>query len=205
VTHYVVDIIYGVLSLHGSLAATSAGVLGEAAAPVVVLTWLQMAGRPRPDWLGKAGRRAGDIGVGIAVGLGMFVASEICVGITLAIARAIQGHNPTFPNVGRDFHGGWLVAYGFLLIVAAPICEEVLFRGFLFRGLRTRWGWWPSAFLSSGLFALVHASPYRLLNTFVDGLILARIYEGRKDLLTTIASHCTLNTIVFLIVLGRLH
>ncbi|MEP7060474.1 MAG: type II CAAX endopeptidase family protein [Actinomycetota bacterium] len=197
--------LYGLLGLHGAFAGTLDGILGEAAGPVTVLLWLRVAGRARPPWFARGLRAAGDIGVGIASGLGMWVASIICVGVTLVIARAFLGHTPDLPKIGEEFRGGWLIAFGLILVVVAPLCEELLFRGFLFRGLRGRWAYWPAALVSSICFAIAHGSPFRLLNTFADGLILSALYEGRKSLITSIAAHATLNTIVFLFMLNHLY
>ncbi|MEA2556039.1 MAG: protease family protein [Actinomycetota bacterium] len=202
---YFGQIVFGVLELHGSLGATVATFLLEASGPAVIFGWLRSVGRPRPAWLGRAGRRAGDVGLGFVIGLALLFSSGICVAITIAIAKAILGHQPTLPNPAQGFRGGWLIPLGLMLCVTAPLCEEILFRGFLFRGLRTRWGWWPAALVSSLLFALAHGSPYRLLNIFVDGLILSAIYERRKSLLTTITAHATLNTIIFITILTRLY
>ena len=202
--HYVLLTVYGILRLQGSWAATIADVLTEAAAPVVVLVWLRVADKPKSTWFGRAGRRAADIGIGIAVGFGIFVAARICLSISYAIARAFGVLYPAIPRPNLELRGGWLIAYGFLLIVVAPFCEEILFRGFLFRGFRSRWAWWPAALLSALLFAVVHASPYRLLDTLAGGLILAGIYEGRKSLLASMAAHSTLNTIVFVLILRSL-
>jgi membrane protease YdiL (CAAX protease family) len=197
------EVVFGVLGLRGSLAETLATFLLEASGPAVIFGWLRSTGRSRPAWFGRAGRRAGDVGLGFVIGVALLFASGICVAITIAIAKAIVGHQPTLPNPAQGFRGGWLIPLGLMLCVTAPLCEEILFRGFLFRGLRTRWGWWPAALVSSLLFALAHGSPYRLLNVFVDGLILSAIYESRKSLLTTITAHATLNTIIFITILNR--
>jgi sodium transport system permease protein len=63
----------------------------------------------------------------------------------------------------------WLV-----IAVTPAICEEFLFRGLILSGLR-RLGRWPALLLSSLLFAVAHASIYRLLPTFFLGLCLGYI------------------------------
>ncbi len=60
----------------------------------------------------------------------------------------------------------WLV-----LGVTPAICEELFFRGLVFSGLR-RLGAWPAVLLSALLFGLAHASIYRLLPTFILGVLL---------------------------------
>ena len=49
------------------------------------------------------------------------------------------------------------VAAVLMIVVLAPVAEELFFRGFLFAGLRTRWSLWPAAITSGLIFGLVHA------------------------------------------------
>jgi membrane protease YdiL (CAAX protease family) len=44
-----------------------------------------------------------------------------------------------------------------MIVLLAPVAEELFFRGFLFAGLRTRWSFWPAAITSGLIFGLVHA------------------------------------------------
>jgi membrane protease YdiL (CAAX protease family) len=44
-----------------------------------------------------------------------------------------------------------------LIVVLAPVSEELFFRGFLFSGLRARFSLWPAVIASGLLFGLVHA------------------------------------------------
>jgi sodium transport system permease protein len=68
--------------------------------------------------------------------------------------------------------GGGVPLWALLLLVAVTpgLCEELFFRGFVLSGLRA-WGPWVSLGLSSLLFGLVHGSIYRLLPTFLLGLL----------------------------------
>lgn len=43
-----------------------------------------------------------------------------------------------------------------LAVVAAPIVEEFIFRGLLFRGMRHAWGFVPSMLASAAIFAVIH-------------------------------------------------
>ena len=83
--------------------------------------------------------------------------------------------------------------------VAAPICEEVFFRGMLFRLLRTRVPLWAAVLVSAMAFGLAHASPAvspALLPTFVFmGIVLAVVYVRTGWLTNNILLHAASNAI----------
>jgi membrane protease YdiL (CAAX protease family) len=88
--------------------------------------------------------------------------------------------------------------------VAAPICEEVFFRGMLFRLLRTRVPLWAAVLLSAIAFGLAHASPAvsaALLPTFMYmGTVLAVVYVRTGWLTNTILLHGISNAIATVLV-----
>ncbi len=80
-------------------------------------------------------------------------------------------------------------------VLAAPLVEEFIFRGILYRGFR-RSVRAPSAALASALvFALVHPAA-SALPVFVMALLAALAYERSGWLATPIAAHMTYNAIV---------
>jgi len=88
--------------------------------------------------------------------------------------------------------------------VAAPICEEVFFRGMLFRLLRTRVPLWAAVLLSAIAFGLAHASPAvsaALLPTFMYmGIVLAVVYVRTGWLTNNILLHSLSNAIATVLV-----
>ncbi len=84
--------------------------------------------------------------------------------------------------------------------VAAPVCEELFFRGMLFRLLQTRMGLWIGVIGSALGFGAAHASPavsLALLPTFVYmGVVLALLYVRTGFLTNTILLHALNNAIV---------
>jgi membrane protease YdiL (CAAX protease family) len=69
---------------------------------------------------------------------------------------------------------GWLPCCG-SVVVAAPIGEETLFRGFLFRGWhRSPRDAWPAIIVTALLWALIHLQYdiYLIAQVFVYGLVL---------------------------------
>lgn len=88
--------------------------------------------------------------------------------------------------------------------VAAPLCEEVFFRGMLFRLLRTRVPLWAAVLLSAVAFGLAHASPAvsaALLPTFMYmGIVLAVVYVRTGWLTNTILLHGLSNAVATVLV-----
>jgi membrane protease YdiL (CAAX protease family) len=80
-----------------------------------------------------------------------------------------------------------------LACVAAPISEELFFRGLLFRGL-LRWGFWPAAAVSALVFSAIHFDIGSLFPYFVIGMILAWLYWARGSLMEAVLFHFLFNT-----------
>lgn len=85
-----------------------------------------------------------------------------------------------------------------LMVVLAPVVEEIIFRGFVYRMLREQWGVWVSVAASSVFFSLLHhgliVSPQ-----LVGGIIFALAYEWTKSLWVPIALHMGANGAVYVL------
>jgi len=86
---------------------------------------------------------------------------------------------------------------GVLAILAAPIAEETFFRGFLFAGLRVRWGTFWAALASGLLFAALHFSLGSIVPFTVIGMLLAWAYAFSGSLWTAIGAHFAFNAVSF--------
>ncbi len=98
------------------------------------------------------------------------------------------------------------LAGGILLVcVAAPLAEELFFRGFLFGALRRR-GLFVAAAVTGLAFGLAHvaSSPIGFLVPLAAlGVILCLLYERTGSLYPSIALHCLNNSIAFGVGDGR--
>jgi len=86
---------------------------------------------------------------------------------------------------------------GVLAVLAAPIAEETFFRGFLFAGLRVRWGTFWAALASGLLFAAVHFSLGSIVPFTVIGMLLAWAYVFSGSLWTPVCAHLIFNSVSF--------
>jgi membrane protease YdiL (CAAX protease family) len=163
-----------------------------------VLWWMRATGNGGIERMGlRRGQfSAGDVGVGVGMGIVLLVTSVIITLITRSIVISVTGHTPrSSSNFDRYLPGNWIYVGAVMAVLVAPIAEEFLFRGFLFQGLRRRWSFWPAALVSATLFAILHQQAIRLPELIVAGVILAWVYESRRTLTASILTHFTLNLI----------
>jgi hypothetical protein len=84
-----------------------------------------------------------------------------------------------------------------LISVAAPVVEELFFRGILFGSLRDYLPAWNAALLGGGLFALIHFQYQLLLPLWFFGTILCLIYHRTGSIKVVITMHFLQNTVSF--------
>ena len=87
------------------------------------------------------------------------------------------------------------------VIVAAPLGEEVFYRGLIFGGVQ-RWGFWPAALLSGAVFSGVHLDPGSLIPFFIIGVTLAWLFWRRGNLWESVAFHVLFNAVSFSLLLA---
>ena len=80
-----------------------------------------------------------------------------------------------------------------LAVIAAPVTEEILFRGLLYPVLRDRLGIKLAVGLSAALFALAHVHAPTFLPLMFLGVMLALAYEYSGSLLLSILIHAIFN------------
>jgi membrane protease YdiL (CAAX protease family) len=95
-----------------------------------------------------------------------------------------------------------IVLLGILALALAPFMEEVFFRGFLFGGLRGRWGVVGAASATGLLFALVHFQGVSSLAVLpligIIGALFAWGYYYTGSLFASIVAHFFWNLMVFI-------
>ncbi len=94
----------------------------------------------------------------------------------------------------------WL-ATTFAVVIGAPIFEEIIFRGFLYRTLRKYQSVMMAAVTQGFLFSILHMSLSVFLPLWVLGIVLALMAEKFQSLLPSIIAHAIFNgfTIVMLL------
>ena len=83
-----------------------------------------------------------------------------------------------------------------LVVVLAPVVEEMLFRGLLLRGFLARYPRWPAIAASALLFGASHLNIYQFAVGVLLGLPLGWLYERTRSLIPCIALHAAYNACV---------
>jgi membrane protease YdiL (CAAX protease family) len=141
--------------------------------------------RPKPGWLKTA-----------ALGYVIYFGSVIAI---LAVVGEPE-QNDVADQLGFDENTFAAISAAILIVVAAPICEEIFFRGFFFAGMRSRLPFWIAAVISAALFGSVHLADANLvagLQLAILGVVLAWVYERTDSLWSNIAVHMFNNAIAF--------
>ena len=114
------------------------------------------------------------------------------------------GSNPLLQIVLESQDNLALLIFFSTAAVAAPLFEELLFRGFLLPSLTRYLPLWGSILISSFLFAAVHLSLSEVLPLTVLGIVLGFVYSRSRNLLAPILLHSLWNsgTLLSLYILG---
>ncbi len=84
----------------------------------------------------------------------------------------------------------------FLLVVVAPVTEEVMFRGLILRGFLRRFNVAAAFVLSSILFGVVHLNPWQFVSATALGLLFAWWYARTQSLTPSMIGHALVNATV---------
>ncbi len=142
-----------------------------------------------------------DLGLTLLLLIPWYVGIAVVTALSSAAfngGRLVQS-NSRLIFVQRPNGAGLLLLALLVTAVAAPICEEIFFRGMLFRLLRARTLLWAAVLVSAVAFGLAHASPavsLALLPTFIFmGIVLALVYVRTGWLTNSILLHGLSNAI----------
>lgn len=122
-------------------------------------------------------------------------AASLIATILLPDYNAAQQQELGLPPVGE----GDLLLTGFFLVIAVPIIEEFIFRGYL-QGLIRRYApFWLTAVLVSAIFGAAHGQLNVAINVFILSLALCYMREKTGSIWSGVGLHALKNFIAFLL------
>jgi uncharacterized protein len=137
----------------------------------------------------------------LALGCGLLVTVYVVVIINNLIMVALG--IVTQADVVSDLLGeiDAPILFAFVTAFVAPFTEELFFRGFLFKGLREKYGWVNALMFSSIIFALFHGQIATLLPTFLLGALFAYMYQRTDSVFPGMILHFAVNAMGALVLL----
>ena len=98
-----------------------------------------------------------------------------------------------------------IVIAGLLIVIVAPLSEELFFRGFVFGAMRRSMSLWPAALISAVVWGSLHLSGGDIgvaIQISIFGIILAWLYERSGTLWAPVTAHLINNTIAFVVLIS---
>jgi len=155
----------------------------------MVVLWIPLRIGFSPSTGGLPGLVAWVVG-GLSMGLVLVVSGTLLSAMTLGENSSTQSALELFSE-----HSSFEVraALAVSAVVFAPIFEEIVFRGFLYRNLRDIVGQTPAMLLTGFLFGLIHLDLHLVLPLTGLGFALCLLFERSGSLLAPILVHAAWN------------
>ena len=128
--------------------------------------------------------------------MGMTAAVSVNVIVSLS---GLAYFSPKYQQVSQMIYSGGLFMEIVSAVIAAPILEELLFRGMIYARLRDLCGAKWAIIISAAFFGIFHGNLVQFVYAFIIGLMLAYVYEKLKTIWAPIVFHVGANLISVLI------
>ncbi len=133
--------------------------------------------------------RKGDIGVVciICILVAMYMAS--LAGNGLLFVTGVYDAGDSYQEATEIFTQSPFFLEILAVVILAPIGEEVLFRGLIFKNLRRKYNFWICAIVTTVLFTAAHMDIYQGLAIFPISILWAYLYEKFGRIWIPIVAH----------------
>jgi len=141
--------------------------------------------------------------VGVAEGV---IVGGVAAVLLVAVLRLVTGHpvlDPTTAFLASQGSLGALLLGFVVIVLAAPVVEELIFRGFMAESYRPH-GRRLAIILSAAAFSLAHLSAAQLRYYLVMGVVLGMVY-WRRGLVGSIATHAAFNGVLLAVAVAAAH
>lgn len=139
--------------------------------------------------------------VELLIGIGLLLAAYVLIfihNLTLIFFDIAPQGEYIAELFGEDIN---LWVLGVVIVIIAPIAEEVFFRSFVYTGLEEKLGWKKAALVSALIFGAAHMQLVSLLPTFLMGLVFAYLYKRSRSVVPGMILHFMVNGFGFTMIL----
>lgn len=126
----------------------------------------------------------------------VILAASSCIALNYWIAMSgLMELFPGFEKAAESIYGGSLLEELLAVALAAPVIEELLFRGLVYRGFKVLWGGNIAMLASSLLFGAYHGNLVQGLYAFLVGTLLIYVYDAFRTIWAPVIFHVAANTV----------
>lgn len=98
--------------------------------------------------------------------------------------------------------GAWLIVLVIVVVLAAPLVEEIIYRGFVQGTLRARYADVLALVIAAVWFTVIHLNPVEFPGLFAFAVVLGACFQGTKRLGMPILAHMAFNATGLALVAG---
>ncbi len=130
-----------------------------------------------------------------SVAVGCCIGFNIIVSIIAAIAISTLGEQvmDSYDTVASAIDTSPMFMQILTVVISAPVCEELLMRGLIYKRLRSFAKPFTSALISSAIFGIIHGNWVQFVYAFAVGFVAAYVYEYTRNLFAPILFHMVAN------------
>ncbi|MBQ6814399.1 MAG: CPBP family intramembrane metalloprotease [Lachnospiraceae bacterium] len=104
----------------------------------------------------------------------------------------------SYSQIKEGYQVGSIWMQFLTLGILAPVTEELLFRGLVYKRLKTYYDWITAAYISGIIFGVAHLNLVQGIYGFIMGIVFSFIYEKYKNIVAPIIMHMAANIVVVL-------
>ena len=94
-----------------------------------------------------------------------------------------------------------IVYISVMACIFAPLTEEIIFRGMLYRFFKKKIGVFWGCLASSALFSLIHFNILSIVVLFVFSCSLTYVYESQNTIIAPMVSHSLFNILMIVLII----
>jgi membrane protease YdiL (CAAX protease family) len=96
--------------------------------------------------------------------------------------------------------GAWFIVLFLIVVVGAPLVEELVYRGFIQGGLQTQLGSTWALIIAAAWFTVVHLEPIEFPGLFAFAIVLGLCYKRTQRIGLSVVTHLAFNATGLLLV-----
>lgn len=122
----------------------------------------------------------------------------LCISIhyvlnNIIFASKIDVTSESYQRVQEMFYAPSLLVQFIVLVLLSPICEELIYRGLVYKRLREKNSFIRAALLSSLIFSVIHGNLVQMFYAFCMGMFLCFLMERFGNLKASMIAHVFMN------------